>query len=195
MKNTMKTDIKLYEQGLEEYPKSGIIFGNFIMLLWIVLGTIACYFFQPLIAMIYFVFAVVMIFIVLRKLVCTNCYYYGKWCSLGWGKLSALFFKKGSIEKFSTGIGIKLAPLTYGLLTLIPVVLIIISIIREFTMIQEFNISKIAVMILLLLISFYSGAISRKKSCENCKMRLICPGCAAKIKNHLTTVRRFQNKF
>ncbi len=183
----MKTDIKLYEQGLEEYTKSGIIFGNFIMILWIILGTIACYFFQPLIALIYFVFAVVMIFIVLRKLVCINCYYYGKMCSLGWGKLSALFFKKGDIEKFSTSTGIKLAPLTYGLLTLIPVVLIIISIIREFTMIQEFNISKIAVAVLLLLISFYSGAISRKKSCENCKMCLVCLGCAAKIKNKVSS--------
>jgi len=177
MKNTMKTDIKLYEQGLEEYPKLGIIFGNFVMILWIILGTIACYFFHPLIALIYLVFAVIMIFLVLRKLVCTNCYYYGKWCPVGWGKLSALFFKKGSIEKFSTGLGIKLAPFTYGLLTLIPVVLIIISVI------QKFDTSKIIVLILLILISFYSGAISRKKSCQNCKMRLICPGCAAKIKN------------
>ncbi|OQX20971.1 MAG: hypothetical protein BWK75_04200 [Candidatus Altiarchaeales archaeon A3] len=174
MKNTMKTEIKLYEPGLEEYPKSGIIVGNFMMILWIALGTIACYFFHPLIALVYFAFAIMMVFVVLRKLVCTNCYYYGKRCSIGWGKLSALFFKKGDIEKFSTSIGIKLAPLTYGLLTLVPIVLIIISIIQEFT------IPKITVMIFLLLISFYSGAISRKKSCENCKMRLICPGCAVK---------------
>lgn len=36
------------------------------------------------------------------------------------------------------------------------------------------------VLILLLLVSFYSGAISRKKACAKCKMRLICPGSAVK---------------
>jgi len=110
---------KLYENGLEEHPKSIAVIGNLIMLLWISLGTVACWFFNPIVAGVYLAFAVVMVFIVLRKLVCTNCYYYGKWCPIGWGKLSALFFRKGSIEKFSTGIGVKLAPLTYGLLTLI----------------------------------------------------------------------------
>jgi len=165
---------KLYENGLEEHPKSIAVIGNLIMLLWISLGTVACWFFNPIVAGVYLAFAVVMVFIVLRKLVCTNCYYYGKWCPIGWGKLSALFFRKGSIEKFSTGIGVKLAPLTYGLLTLIPLVLIIISIIREFTVV------KAAVLVLLILVSIYSGAVSRKNSCMKCKMRLICPGCAVK---------------
>jgi len=117
--NESKTDIKLYKQGLEEYPRAGIIFGNFVMILWISLGTIACWFLCPLAALIYLVFVTIMIFVVLRKLVCTKCYYYGKWCSTGWGKLSAMFFKKGNIEKFNTCIGVKLAPFTYGLLSLI----------------------------------------------------------------------------
>ena len=170
----MNAEIKICEQGLEEYSKTGIVLGNLAMALWIALGTIACWFFSPLLAWIYLLFAIVMVGIVLRKLVCTNCYYYGKWCCTGWGKLSALFFKKGNIENFDKSIGIKLAPLTYGLLSLIPVVLIVFSIIRGFTM------SKVVVLLLLLLISFYSGAIGRKKACANCKMRLICPGSAVK---------------
>lgn len=165
---------KLYENGLEQYPKSSALIGNLTMLLWISIGTIACWFFSPLFAGIYLTFALLMVFIILRKLVCTNCYYYDKWCSIGWGKLSALFFSKGSIEKFSASAGVKLAPLTYGLLTLIPLVLIIISIYREFTA------AKLAVLVLLILISIYSGALGRKKACARCKMRLICPGCAVK---------------
>jgi hypothetical protein len=113
-----------------------------------------------------------MVFVVLRKLVCTNCYYYGKWCGMGWGKLAALFFKRGSIDNFSRSIGIKLAPLTYGLLSLIPLVLGIIAAIREFT------IPRVSVLVLLFLVSFYSGAVSRGKACRNCKMRTICPGAA-----------------
>jgi len=170
----MKNEIKIYEQGLEEYPKVGIVLGNLTMIIWIALGTLGCWFLYPPVAWIYLAFAIIMVFVVLRKLVCINCYYYGKWCGIGWGKLSALIFKKGSIKKFNTSIGLKLAPITYGLLTLIPLIVVVISIIQGFT------ISKIVVLILLLLISFYSGTISRKKTCAECKMRLICPGSAVK---------------
>lgn len=147
-----------------------------MMLLWIALGTLACWFLHPLIGWIYLAFAFIMVYFVLRKIVCTNCYYYGKRCPIGWGKWTALFFKKGDIEKFSSSIGIKLAPLTYGLLSFLPLVFIIVS------MIKHFSIPKLITLILLLLISFYSGSISRAKSCVGCKMRLMCPGCAVKNK-------------
>lgn len=167
-------ELIIYEQGAEEYSRTGIFFGNFIMLLWIAAGTFGCWFLSPLAAWIYFAFAIIMVGIVLRKIVCTNCYYYDKWCSIGWGKLSALFFKKGDIEDFSSSTGLKIAPITYGLLTLIPLILIIISFFKGFL------ISKLIVLILLLVISFWSGTVSRKKTCALCKMRIICPGSAVK---------------
>ena len=43
----MKTESKIYEQGLEEYPKVGIFIGNLLMLIWIALGTIGCWFLSP----------------------------------------------------------------------------------------------------------------------------------------------------
>jgi len=173
-KITMKTETKIYEQGVEEYPKAGIILGNILMLLWIALGTIGCWFLFPLAAWLYLAFVIIMIGIVLRKLLCTNCYYYNKWCCMGWGKFSALLFKEGNIEKFNKNIGQKLAPATYGILTLLPLILIVISLIQGFTL------SKIVVLFLLLLVSFYSGTISRRKTCAKCKMRLMCKGSAVK---------------
>ncbi len=103
-------EIIIYEQGAEEYSKTGIFFSNFIMLLWIAAGTFGCWFLSPIAAWIYLAFAIII----------------------------SLF--------------------------------------------QEFTVLKIVVLIFLLLISFYSGAISRKKTCAMCKMRLICPGCAVKTK-------------
>lgn len=170
----MSEKIKIYKEGLEKYLKEDVILGNFLMVLWIFLGAASCWFFSPLAAMIYFDFAVLMIVFVLRKALCANCYYYNKRCNMGWGKLSALFFKKGNIGKFNKGVGQKLAPITYGLLTAVPIVLILISIF------QDFSAVKIAVLVSLLLISFYSGAVRRKKTCAKCKMRLICKGSAAK---------------
>jgi hypothetical protein len=170
--NRTENNITICEKGLEEYPKSKIVLGNLVMVLWVASGTIACWFLFPWLAWVYLALAVVMVGIVLRRLVCTNCYYYGKWCGLGWGKLAALFFKKGEIGKFRTTIGVKLAPITYGLLSLIPIIAIVIALILGFT------IPKVIVLVVLLAVSYYSGVASRKKGCINCKMRLVCRGAS-----------------
>ncbi len=167
---------KLYEKGLENFSSTGIIIGNALMLILIALGAIACSYFSPILMYSYLAFSIIMVFLVLRKLVCTNCYYYGKKCAIGWGKLSAVFFKKGDINKFSSNKGIKIAPIVYGIISFVPIVLIIIAIILDF------SITKLIVLVLLLALSAYSGSIGRKKSCIKCKMRLICPGCAVKEK-------------
>jgi hypothetical protein len=171
---SMDKVMKIYQEGLEESPKARIIFGNIMMLLLFALGTIACWFFNPIIAWIYLAFAVIMVGIVLRKLVCTNCYYYDKWCPMGWGKLAALLFKKGDINNFDSSIGMKLAPLTYGNISFIPMIFLIISIV------QNFSVVKLIVLIMLITIIVFSATIGRKEACRNCKMRLLCPGAAVK---------------
>ena len=89
---------KLYDDGLDQHPKSKIFLGNLMMIFWIALGTIAVWFLYPLLSVFFLAFAVIMVYIVLRKVVCTNCYYYDKWCSIGWGKLAAKLFKKENRE-------------------------------------------------------------------------------------------------
>ncbi|MFH1638755.1 MAG: hypothetical protein ABIB93_00310 [Chloroflexota bacterium] len=170
----MGKNSKALAHGLEEYPKSGVVFGNLMMILWIALGAIACWFFHPLLAWVYLIVAITAVFVVLRKLICTNCYYYDRWCATGWGKLSALFFKKGNIDRFGASIGVKLASVIYGLLSLIPLIFLAVS------LIQGFTVPKITVFILLLSVSFYSGTIGRGKACVNCRMRSMCPGSVKK---------------
>jgi hypothetical protein len=162
--------IKLNEKGLEKQSPITIVISNLAMAVWIALGTIACWLWVPLAAWIYLAVALVLVGVVLRKMVCTNCYYYNKWCGTGWGKLAALLFKEGEMEKFGASIGVRIAPLVYGALTLVPAILLIISLVQEVTVL------KIIVMILLLLITVYSAFLSRRKGCQNCKMKLVCPG-------------------
>jgi len=172
----MNEQQNLFEDGLEQHPIGQIIIGNLIMLIWFILGALACWYFYPILGLVYFSVAFVLVYIVLRKVVCVNCYYYDKWCGLGWGKLCAILFKKGSVEEFSTSIGLKLAPATYGLLMIIPLILLIVSII------QSFSWYKIIVLVLLLLVSFYSGGPGRRVACSRCKMNIICPGSTVKKK-------------
>lgn len=172
----MSGEKRLYEQGLEAYPASGILIGNLAMLLWIALGAVSMWVFRPLFAWAYLAVALAMVFVVLRGLLCTSCCYHGKWCHMGWGKLSALMFGKkgGIIEDFGSCVGMKLAPLTYGFLALVPLAFLSVSAIREFTLF------KAAIFLLLLAVAFYSGAVERKKACAKCRMKPVCPGSAAR---------------
>ena len=169
-------ELELYEQGLEKYPRSSVVMGNIAMTAWIALGTIACWFLNTVAAWTFLAFAVIMVGVVLRKLLCTRCYYHGKWCGIGWGKLSALMFSRGDEAGFANCLGQKVAPITYGILTVVPVVFLVTSMFDSGGLL----VPKVVVLLLPLAVSFYSGTSSRRKSCSNCKMRLVCPGSAAK---------------
>ena len=172
----MAKEPKLYNEGYEEYPVITSIIGNAVILLWIALGTYLSAAVHYLVGVVYLVFALLMVGVVLRKLVCANCWYYGRRCATGWGKLSAMMFSRGDVSCFSTGAGVRMAPAVYGLLTLIPLVLGTVAVVSS----DEDRVMRIGALVLLLVVSFISGAVPRRWSCERCKMRYLCPGSAAK---------------
>lgn len=153
---------------------SRIIIGNILIALWFIVGTVAVWFYSPILATIYLIVAVLTVYFILRKLVCTNCYYYDKWCSMGWGKIASALFKRGNIEQFNESIGLRLAPIVYGLLTIFPLIVVLL------VLIFEFDYYKLAVLVILLFFSVYSGSISRKSACADCKMKTTCKGSAVK---------------
>lgn len=168
----------LYKKGIESISAPGIIVNNALIIVWILLGAIACKYISIYAAYIYAAYSVTIVFLVLRKLVCTNCYYYDKWCYLGWGKLSAKLFKKGKMEAFDSSVGIKIAPLVYGSLTLIPILALSISAYNKTIQTSTFLYIFTGIAVL----SIYE-ALSRKKICSQCKMKFVCPGSAAKTHN------------
>ena len=103
---------------------------------------------------------------------CTDCYYFGKTCAFGKGRLSALFFKKGSPEKF---IAMKISwkdIIPDFLLFIIPVLAGILLIIQGFTW------TILILVIALLLLGFLGNTLVRGQlACRYCKQRDI--GCPA----------------
>ena len=172
----MSEQNNLFEGGLEKHSFKRILISNLLVIIWFILGAFACWFFYPILGIIYLIAAFVLVYVVLRKLVCVNCYYYDKWCAIGFGKLSAIMFKKGRIEAFPTSIGMKLAPATYGLLIIVPLLLLLVSIIEGVSWV------KIIVFVLILLISVYNFGVGRRILCSQCKMNIICPGSMMKKK-------------
>jgi hypothetical protein len=103
---------------------------------------------------------------------CTDCYYYGRTCAFGKGRLSALFFRKGSPEKFMA------MKLTWKdivpdfLLFIIPVLAGILLLVQGFTW------TILVLVIALLLLGFAGNAVVRGQlACKYCRQREI--GCPA----------------
>ncbi|MBI5679640.1 MAG: hypothetical protein HZC47_01905 [Methanobacterium sp.] len=102
---------------------------------------------------------------------CVNCYYYGKICGFGKGRLSALFFKKGDSSKFSQKKLSWKDMIPDMLVFIFPLIGGIILLIYTFSWIILFLIAA------LLILSFTGNALVRGfLTCGNCKQReLGCP--------------------
>jgi 4-hydroxybenzoate polyprenyltransferase len=170
----MSNSVQLYDPGLEEYPLRGVILNNIVFASVLVAGTIACWLISPVFGIAYLVTFAVLVYGVMRRLTCTRCYYYGKRCGSGWGLLAARCFKRGNIEEFNQGAGVKIAPLVYGLMILVPLVALAVLAFQNVT-------TTLVVLVAFLLgMSFYSSGPGRRRVCSVCKMRTVCKGSAAK---------------
>jgi len=172
----MTNETSICQGGYDEYPIIHVIGENLLILIWVLLGTLGIWLSNPLLGIVYFTSSIFLIFIILRKIVCTKCYYYGRRCHTGWGKIAAFLFKKGDINDFNNKTGQIIPPITYMLLSITPIILLLVFL--------TFNSNSFIFLILILfiLLSIFALVINRKISCPNCKMRQICPGSMAKAK-------------
>jgi len=162
---------KLYEKGFEEYPITTVITQNLFFLIYFGIGFMGL---LPLklFSLLYAIFLIIMLLFVLRKHLCTNCYYYGKRCSTGWGKLAAVMYKEKS-GKYE--LGVKLAVITWGLATTVPIIGTITI------LIFKFELYFLVILILFILLTPLNFMV-HKNSCVKCKMKFICPASMAKNK-------------
>ena len=115
---------------------------------------------------------VLVIQILLKKHNCSGCYYYGKLCHLGWGKISSAIFAQDSGDP---NIGLKLS-----FFYVIPPPLIFISTL-VFAIIERPAVFYWLGLVLFVVLNALAFPI-RKKGCGVCAMREACPGSAVKSK-------------
>lgn len=110
---------------------------------------------------------------------CINCYYFGKTCFSGKGRISSLFFKRGEAIKF---IDIKITWKDIVPDFLISVIPIIVGIV---ILINNFNWTILLLVILLFSLGFMgNGLVRGNLACRYCKQReLGCPAQSLFDKN------------
>jgi len=155
----------------ENYPVATVIGSNLVSLLIYIIGAIILFQFSIIGVIAYVIYILILEFRLLSSH-CVDCYYYGKTCAFGKGRLSALFFRKGSPEKF---IQMKLSwkDIVPDFLTfIIPVLAGILLLVLNFTW------TMLMLVVALLLLGFMGNALVRiHLACRYCKQRKI--GCPA----------------
>jgi len=106
------------------------------------------------------------------RVACVNCYYYGRVCGLGRGRVCSLFFKRGDPRKFVEREASWLQILPDFMVSIFPIVGGIILLVRNFTWLL------MAMLAILVILSFWGTAVIRGSfACKYCKQREI--GCPA----------------
>jgi hypothetical protein len=159
------------EKYFENYPLWIVFFSNLVSAAIYLIGALIIY----QVGLIWLVLYIIFILILEFKLIgghCRDCYYYGKVCAFGRGRISSIFFKKGNLKNFCKmeitwkdiipDFLVSLVPATIGIIILI----------------KDFNWILLSSIIILLILTFLgNGFVRGNLACKYCKQRKI--GCPA----------------
>jgi hypothetical protein len=155
----------------ENYPCWIIIVSNLVSIAIYLIGAYIIY----QLGVVWFLFYLIYIFgleIRLMKRSCVKCYYYGKFCAFGKGKLSSLFFKKEISRRFIKDKITWKDILPDFLASIIPIIAGLVLLILNFNWLI---LSSIAALVILT--SVGNGFVRSSLACKFCKQREI--GCPA----------------
>ena len=159
------------EVYFENYPLPIVFFSNLVSILIYLIGIFIIYQIGLLWLILYLVFIGILEFRLIKGH-CTNCYYYGKTCAFGKGKISSMFFKKGNPKNFCRKQMTWKDIIPDFMVSLIPFIIGIILLIRDFDWIL------LSFVVLLFVLTFIGNGIIRSQlACKYCKQRKI--GCPA----------------
>lgn len=154
----------------EKYPR-GFVFGsNFLQVFIYIIGAYVIFLVGYIWLILYLIF-IIFLEIRLLKSSCINCYYYNKLCAFGKGKLSSIFFKKGSSKNFINKQIIFIDIIPDFLVSIIPLIVGIVL------LILNFNFFLLILIIFLIILAYpVNGFLRGNKACKYCKQReLGCP--------------------
>jgi len=158
----------------DSYPIWFVLMANVLTLPVYVLGAYIIYGFGWIYMALYLLYCLALE-IRLFKMSCVDCYYFGKFCFSGRGKIAALFFKKGDPQRFIC------KEITWKQLIfdfMVPLIPIFSGIALS---IMDFNWWRVSAIIALIILGFpVTGYLRGSLACKFCKQReLGCPAAEA----------------
>ncbi len=155
----------------EKYPFWIVLISNLVSIAIYAIGAYIIYQLGIIWLALYLIYILILEFRLMKKS-CPNCYYYGKYCAFGRGKLSAIFFKRGDDPKRFSQHPLKWKDLFIDfMVSLIPIVVGVILLIIHFDILI-----LLSIILLIVLSSVGNGFVRGSLACKYCKQReLGCP--------------------
>ncbi|MCL5037105.1 MAG: hypothetical protein M1269_08320 [Chloroflexi bacterium] len=163
---------KLYNDGIESAPFFQVAGELTLLLVLILLGFVGLMSAGILFSLLYLIFIAVSFLYFLGRHVCTNCWYYGKVCHCGWGRIARSIHGKtsGDVRK-----GAMFAIISTAVLIGAPVL-------GMLTAVAVSPAQRPGVLVFLLIFIMVSAVyiLLHIYDCSECKMRFCCPLSLAK---------------
>jgi hypothetical protein len=155
----------------EDYPVWIVLVSNLLNVSIYLIGSYILYQ-LGLIWLIFYLLYILFLEIRVLQKSCVNCYYFGKTCAFGKGRLAPALFRKGSAEKFATRQITWKDILPDFLVSIIPMLVAIMLLVTNFSWLMLALLAS-----LILLGSIGTGLVRGQLACRYCKQREM--GCPA----------------
>ncbi|UCE81469.1 MAG: hypothetical protein JSV94_03410 [Methanobacteriota archaeon] len=157
----------------ESFPIGAVLLANLVSFSIYAAGIYILWQLAPIVSVLYIAYCAA-IEVRLLKHSCVDCYYYGKICCFGKGLLCSHLFKKGDSKKFNKKEVSWYDIIPDFMVTIIPVIGGMISLVGEFSLVI------VALIVIMLGLGFAGSAIIRGSfACRYCRQRdLGCPAQA-----------------
>lgn len=166
-------------EAYEKYPLASVLISNLVYLSIYVIGIYLLYLIYPIFSLLFLIYILIMEYSIYKS-GCSCCYYYGKRCAFGRGKIAPIIVKRKNPKEFcKKQVSFK---------KLIPSLLIVfIPVIAGiYLMIQDFKWEILILTIWILAINFIGNPIIYGNlACPHCKQgRTCCPACEYFMKTY-----------
>jgi hypothetical protein len=158
-------------KSYENYPAGIVLISNLVSITIYGLGFLIIFKLGLIFSILYLIFISILEYRLLRHH-CINCFYWGRTCGFGKGRVSSLFFKSGEPSKFCAKEMSWKDMIPDILVSLIPVIIGIVLLILKFDFVL-----LAGILLLISLTTAGNGYIRGTLTCKFCKQREI--GCPA----------------
>lgn len=157
-------------KSYKNYPLWMVLLSNLLSLSIYALGFFIMMKIHLIVAFVYLAYILFLEYRLIKNH-CVNCFYWGRVCGFGKGKLSAWLFKKGDNAKFCSGEMTWKDMILDFLVTLIPVVAGIILLLIDFD-----TVLLVSILLMMVLTTYGNSTIRGQLACKYCRQReLGCP--------------------
>ena len=150
----------------ENYPKHIIAIRWIILLTTFGLGTYILCDLHYALAIVYIIYSVIALILILPLSRCVNCFYHGKLCNTGWGRVAFYLFKKGDESKYVEHYNYAIF---LHLLWLVPLLAALLQLVRKR------DVLVLSILVIYLFILFIEKIVLKKLCCKKCHQKESCP--------------------